>query len=32
MNLDDKVHYDKAHAEKGWEGNDFNYHGYKFID
>lgn len=32
LNLDSKVHYDKAHAEKGWEGNDFNYHGYKFID
>ena len=32
LNLDDKVHYDKAHAEKGWEGKDFNHHGYRFVN
>ena len=32
LNLDEVVHYDKAQAEKGWEGKDFNYHGYKFAE
>jgi len=30
LNLDEYVHYDKAHAEKGWEGKDYHYHGYKY--
>lgn len=31
LNLDDRVHYEKAHAEKGWEGKDFNYRNYRFV-
>lgn len=32
LNLDWKVCYEKAHAEKGWEGKDHNYRGYKFLE
>lgn len=31
LNLDSNVHYSKAHAEKGWNGNDHTYNGYEFI-
>lgn len=31
VNLDSNVWYEKAHAEKGWEGNDHNYNGYRFM-
>ena len=31
LNLDPIVHYDKAHAEKGWEGKDHNYKNYRYI-
>ena len=32
LNLDDKVHYPRAHAEKGYNGSDHNYHGYRFVE
>jgi hypothetical protein len=31
LKLDGRVHYDKAHSEKGWNAVDHNYNGYKFI-
>ena len=31
LNLDQYVHYPKAHSEKGWNAIDHLYNGYKFI-
>jgi hypothetical protein len=31
LNLNQYVHYPKAHSEKGWNAIDHSYHGYKFI-
>lgn len=32
LNLDTAVHYNKAHAEKGWNGVDHSYNDYRFIN
>ena len=32
INLDDKVLYSTAHADKGYNGVDYNYKNYKFND
>lgn len=31
LNLNNKVHYEKAHAEKHWNGKDHNYKNYRFL-
>ena len=32
LNLNQYVHYNKAHSEKGWNAVDHSYNGYKFVN